>query len=224
MMVVEVHQETEHLMSVRMASALEGSAFHFRAGQYVHVSFKGAPASAFAIASEPEVKQSIEFLVKDDPDGPSDTLAHAKPDDPVNVSPPMGNGFPVQPFEGCDLLLVGIGTGLAPLRSVLKSVLRREHSFGALTLVYGVKKPEEVPFHDDFTLWRKKIRVEIAVSNPGNSYWPGFEGRVTDFLKQARLAPECTVACVCGSEEMERETAEILRAKGIPPERILFNH
>ncbi len=223
MTVIEVHQETEFLLSIQAQPRLEGTQFEFRAGQYVKVQRPAGRESYFAIASEPEERNYIEFLVKDVHENSSNDLCQVRPDDEVRVSLPMGKGYPRERLLGNDVLLIGMGTGLSPLRSVLKSILRDEQSFGKVTLVYGVRRPEDIPFVDDFNLWSKKIRLETCVSQRGKAYWRGFEGRVTQFLPKISFSPDKTVACVCGNKEMQEEVKKILIGRGLNQERILFN-
>ncbi|OGX06357.1 MAG: hypothetical protein A3G87_01790 [Omnitrophica bacterium RIFCSPLOWO2_12_FULL_50_11] len=224
MTVTEVHQETEQMVSLRMQPSVDHVQFDFRTGQYVKILCPGGREAYFAIASNPEEKKFIEFLVKDVEGSPAHDLSQVKPDDELRVSTPMGKGFPLERLKGKNVLLVGMGSGLSPLRSVMKSIHRRKQDFGKVVLVYGVRRPEDVPFIDDFNLWGMKIRVEIAASQPGKSYWSGFEGRVTELLPKLALSYEKMVACVCGSKEMEEEVAKFLESVGMPKENILFNY
>lgn len=224
MTVTEVHQETENLISLRMQPSVNGAQFNFRTGQYVNILCPGGREAYFAIASEPAEKKFVEFLIKDVEGAPAHDLCQIKPDSELRVSSAMGKGFPLERLKGKNVLLVGIGSGLSPLRSVLRSIVRQDQNFGKVTLVYGVRRPEDIPFIDDFNLWKKKFRVEIAASQPGKSYWIGFTGRVTGLLPKLALSYENTVACVCGSKEMETEVARFLESSGVSKENILFNY
>jgi sulfhydrogenase subunit gamma (sulfur reductase) len=223
MTVTDVHQENEHFLSIQMQPSIEGTQFEFRAGQFVKILTPGGKETYFAIASEPEEKNYVEFLVKETEEDPAREICQVKPDDQLRVSPPMGKGYPIEKLKGKNVILVGIGSGLSPLRSVLKSVLRNDQNFGKVTLVYGVKRPQDIPFIDDFNIWNQKIRVATAASQPGKAYWNGFKGRVTGLLPKIVMPFENTVACVCGNKEMQQEVSALLQDLGVPKDDILFN-
>jgi len=224
MTVRDVHQETEGFLSIQLQPTLDHHQFDFRPGQYVSIQCFGDAEASFAIASEPEEKNFIEFLVKDEVDSADNELCRVKPDDPVRVSPPKGRGFPLDQLKGKNVLLVGMGAALAPLRSVLKSMLRNQQKFGTITLVYGLRQPQDKPFTDEFDIWTNKINVEIAVSQPRNFFWQGFVGRVTELLPTLSLSLEHTVACICGTKEMETQVSAFLVQAGLDQESILRNH
>jgi len=223
MTVIEVHQETEHLLSIRLQPSVDGTRFEFRPGQHVKVMRRGGTESVLAIASEPEESGFIEFLVKDIEDAPPHDFCHVQVDESVQVSMPIGAGYPLEKLKGRNVILVGMGTALSPLRSILKSILRHDQHYGKVTLVYGAKRPEDMPFIDDFNIWGKKIRVETAVSNPGKAHWQGFKGRVTELIPKLSLSCENTVACVCGSREMQEEVKKVLMEQGVNVKDILIN-
>ncbi len=225
MSVLEAKQEGRQFVSLKLASELENSMFSFRPGQYVKISCPATKREGiFAIASEPEEKRFVEFLVKNEPEELSRDLSQAKTGDHLRVSFPMGKGYPLERLHGKNVLLIGMGSGLSPLRSVLKSILRCEHRFGEVALVYGVQTPKDIPYENDFDFWSKKIKVQLALSKAGQTEQSGFSGRVTELLPKLKLEPEKTIACVCGNQAMEKEVKEILRHAGFKGENILINY
>jgi sulfhydrogenase subunit gamma (sulfur reductase) len=224
MTVRDVHQETEGFLSIQLQPTVDHHQYDFRPGQYVSIRCSGDKEAFYAIASEPEEKNFIEFLVKDDVSSIDNELCRVKPDDEVRVSIPRGRGFPLEQLKGKNVLLVGMGAGLAPLRATIKSMLRNQQNFGTITLVYGLRRPQDKPFTDDFNIWAKKVKLEIAVSQPGNFFWQGFVGRVTELLPTLSLSPQNTVACICGTKEMEAQVIHLLVQAGFNKKDILSNH
>ena len=60
----------------------------------------------------------------------SDAMWALEPDDRVELSTPIGDGYPVETARGCPLWLVGVGTGVAALRPVVRTVVADRPAFG----------------------------------------------------------------------------------------------
>lgn len=224
MEVVEVRWETPELFHLRIAPVLEESRLDFQAGQCVKISCPDGREGFFAMANEPETKGFLEFLVKDQPGSVAHELCQAKLGDPIKISQPFGKGFPIERLKGKDILLIGIGSGLSALRSLLKSLLRREQQFGEITFLYGARIPEDIPYKSEFHLWAKKINLQIAVSQHPDPSGANFKGRVTQLIPKLPLRPTQAVACICGTKAMEEEVTKLLESVGISKDNILLNH
>jgi NAD(P)H-flavin reductase len=109
----------------------------FRAGQYVTVVREGSVARSYSIASLPE-DGDLELHIRRIPGGRMSNWFHdvAKVGDRVSVLGPSGDCFYVPGREDQPLLLVGTGTGLAPLYGILKDTIRHGHR-GPVHLFHG---------------------------------------------------------------------------------------
>ncbi len=223
MEVTENHRETPSLFNLKIVPVLEETRFDFQAGQCVKILSAGRE-SYFAMASEPEAAPWVEFLLKDQAGSVAHELCQLKAGEHLKISLPFGKGFPIERFKRKDILLIGIGSGLSPLRSVLKSVLRRDQQFGKISLLYGARTLEAIPYRSEFDLWAKKVNLQIAISQTDNLKWTGFRGRVTQLIPKLFLRPSETIVCVCGTETMEEEVTNLLERAGISKENILLNH
>ena len=87
-------------------------------GQIAVLGIEGVGESYFAIASAPEDKEGMEFLVKKG-GGVSESLFGAREDDKVQAKGPIGKGYPIDQYRGRDLILACVGSAIAPMRSVL---------------------------------------------------------------------------------------------------------
>ena len=224
MEVVEIHRETPSLFSLKLTPALEETRFDFQAGQCVKILSPDGRESYFAMASEPEAVPSVEFLLKNQTGSVAHELCQLKAGEHLKISLPFGKGFPIERFKGKDIFLIGIGSGLSPLRSLLKSILRRDQQFGKIAILYGVRTPEDIPYKTEFDLWAKKINLQIAISQAGNADWSGFRGRVTRLIPQLSLHPDSSIVCICGTKTMEEEVTNLLERAGISKDNILLNH
>jgi len=222
--VIENRKETPLLSNLKLAFTEEEARFDFQAGQCVRILSPSGRESIFAIASEPDERKFIEFLLKDQEGSVASELRALRAGERLKISLPFGKGYPLERLKGKEVVLIGIGSGLSPLRSLLRSMLRREHLFEKIVLIYGVRTPEDLPYKSDFELWKKKIDLHLAMSQPGRSEWSGFVGRVTHLLPTLSLHPERTRACICGTRAMQEEVTNLLEKTGISKENILFNH
>ncbi len=137
-------------------------------------------------------------------------------------------------LHGKNVLLIGIGSALSPIRSVLKSILRQDGRFGRIALIYGAKTAHDIPYREEFDRWAKKIDLKLALSRPDRSEWSGFIGRVTALLPALTFDHEKTAACsptrwavvadgICGTPAVEKEVRMLLTQAGFKEENILVN-
>jgi anaerobic sulfite reductase subunit B len=138
----------------------------------------------------------------------------------VGVRGPFGTGWAEDSAVGQDLLLIGGGIGLAPLRSALLAALRRRGNYRRVIALIGARSPAELVFACDFDRWRAQgAEVEVTVDKADAS-WTGNVGVVTQLIRPTGLDPMRTTALVCGPEVMMRLTARGLLAAGLADDRI----
>jgi NAD(P)H-flavin reductase len=198
--------------------------FNFIPGQFVQISTSPEESSYFAIASAPEDNNGLEFLIKRGK-GASKAMFDLSLGSEVDVTGPQGKGFPIDDHKGKNLLLIGVGTGIAPLRSALRSALTRREDFGDLTFVYGVLTPQHFCYMDDLHHWsRSSVQVHLTVTFPEGTSWMGHSGFVQDILKKIKPQPTHTVALLVGMNEMIQENTRLLLEMGFAPGNILLNY
>ncbi len=138
----------------------------------------------------------------------------------LEVEGPAG-GFTWQTSPSPAALLVGVGTGIAPLRALIEEELART-SETRMLLLAGHRAPEDVLFANDFTrLAAEYPRFQfIPTLSGGPSAWLGRRGRVQAQLLEAVRSLAPLDAYVCGRIEMVSEVARALVAHGVPESRI----
>ena len=122
---------------VLRASVVCQTPMDFRAGQYVTVARRDGLARSYSIASLPE-DGALDLHIRRIPNGRMSTWFHteARKGDRVTVAGPCGECFYVAGQQQQPLLLVGTGTGLAPLYGILRDALRQGHN-GPVHLLHG---------------------------------------------------------------------------------------
>ncbi|HVQ26259.1 MAG TPA: Ni/Fe hydrogenase subunit gamma, partial [Planctomycetota bacterium] len=110
---------------------------------------------------------------------------------------------------------------LDALRPAILALLGRRDDFGAVTLAYGARSPEEILYRDEVRAWRARfdVDVEVTVDRAGRD-WHGPVGVVTRLVAAASLDPKRTAALVCGPEIMMRFVLRELEARGVDADRV----
>jgi anaerobic sulfite reductase subunit B len=131
---------------------------------------------------------------------------------------PLGNAWPVEAAAGGDVVVVGGGIGLAPLRPVVRHVLERR-AFGAVSVLYGARTPADLLYGDELERWGEAADVAVTVDAAGPD-WQGKVGVVPKLVAAADFRPDRARAFVCGPEVMMHFTVAALVERGVAPERI----
>ena len=202
-----------------------GPVHPFVAGQFVVIGIPGVknPAPAyFAIASAPSDSDRYEFVVKRGA-AMADHLAELTPGAEVQVEGPMGKGFDLTPFKGNDVILMGVGTGISPLRSVWRTIIKDREQFGSVTIYAGFLTPLHRLLTDEMeSLGDHNIEVKVSLDT-GDEHWDGPIGYVQDTLESDQPESSNTVVCLAGMSAMVDACKETLQNLGFDDSRILLN-
>ena len=183
----------------------------------------GGEQGYFAFASAPE-DDELEFLVKRG-GGAGGRIYEMKEGDRLELVDIVGHGFPLGEQKGKDLVFVAMGTGVAPLRSALRTVLPRAEKYGQVVVLYGVRTPEDFCYRDETDSWRAAgVELRQVISRPDGYEWSGSTGYVQSLLDHVLPELSDPVALVCGSRDMIVQTRDRLHEMGFEPERILTNY
>lgn len=150
-------------------------------------------------------------------------LARLEPGAMVGVRGPFGVGWPVTVAEGGDVLVVGGGIGLAPLRPVVHQVIRERQRFGQVAILIGARTPADVLYQDEFDHWRlHDLDVGVTVDAAGRG-WTGSVGLVTKLLERRPIRYGSVTSFLCGPEIMMRNVARSLIDRGGDPATIMVS-
>jgi NAD(P)H-flavin reductase len=154
----------------------------------------------------------------------SKALCTLKRGDSVGVRGPFGNGWPVELAAGKDVVLVGGGLGLAPLRPVVYQVLAEREKYGRIVLLCSAHTPSYLLYQRELETWRARFDLEVGIIvGHATSAWRGNVGYVTKLIPKAAFGPANTIAMVCGPEVLMRSTATELERQGVAAERIFLS-
>jgi NAD(P)H-flavin reductase len=123
---------------------------------------------------------------------------------------------------GGPALLVGAGTGVAPLRALAQAA----HGPGGgppVVLLAGHRGPDDVLWGDELAAWGRaggRVRAEVTLSRPPDG-WSGRRGYVQEHVVELARALRPVDAFVCGRTSMAAEVAErLVREAGLAPEAV----
>ena len=226
LVVRRVHEEARDIRAfdVLPEGASDCHDLSFAPGQVAVLEVEGVGRAYFAIASAPE-DEELEFLVKLSGDPVSRALYETRPGGRVRLAEVAGHGFDLKAQEGRDLVFVAMGTGVAPLRSALRSVLPRSEAYGQIVVLYGARTPDYFCYQDEVEAWRAAgVELRQVISRPDGYEWAGQTGYVQSLLDNVLPTLSDPVALVCGSREMIEQTRDRLHEMGFEAERILTNY
>ena len=195
----------------------------FVPGQVAVLSVAGEAPAYFAFASAPEDNE-LEVLVKQKL-GASNLIFNMKPGQKIDLLEVAGHGFALDEQKGKDLVFVAMGTGVAPLRSALRHVLKRKDEFGQFVVLYGARTPDDFCFRDETESWEAQgVELRQVISRPDGHDWSGPTGYVQSLLDHVLPDLKSPIALICGSQEMMGQTRDRLGQMGFAPNEILTNY
>jgi len=225
--ITRVTRETEandvKTFRVELCDASARDGFRYMPGQFAEVSVFGAGEAPISIASSPTQQGYLEFSVKKM--GHVTTALHYLPEGAViGVRGPYGNTFPIAEMRGKNVIFIGGGIGLAPLRSLITYVLSDEHrgEFGRVSVIYGARTSGDLVFKADLERWgaRDDIDQVLTIDRPEDG-WTGRVGFVPAVLKEVAPLPDRAVAVTCGPPVMIKFVLSALTELGFMPEQVV---
>ncbi|MBT9136124.1 MAG: Anaerobic sulfite reductase subunit B [Firmicutes bacterium] len=191
-------------------------------GQCAMLSLLGIGEALFSITSPPR-RDCLEFSIKR-VGKLTEALHQLEIGDEVGIRGPYGNGFPVEDFMGKNLLFIGGGIGLAPLRSLVQYALDNRDLYpGKFQLVYGARSMGDLLFIRDIRgNWpeEKDFQVNLSIDAPHQN-WDGYVGFVPKYLEQLAPDPDNTVGITCGPPIMIKYVLDTLEKLGFKPGQIV---
>ncbi len=223
-LVLAAWDETPALRGLRLALPAPVAARHASPGQVVQARVPGGQAGYFALASAPGDLEA-ELLVKRGGRIADALIAHARPGASIELTPPIGSGFRLDEATGRDVLLFAAGSGITPIRALLRRLLAGGPLQRKVYLFYGQRDGGDFAYAKEHEGWRRAgVEILLVASRPGPG-WTGATGHVQEAARRALPAERLSeaVAYVAGLPAMVAGVRETLAELGVPPERVHEN-
>ncbi|MCX6695787.1 MAG: FAD/NAD(P)-binding protein, partial [Candidatus Altiarchaeota archaeon] len=215
------------LLTIRLADRKKQAKFTWIPGQFIEVGLMGYGEIPVGIASSPLNKKSFQVSVRG-VGGVSDAVRRLEKGDAIHVRGPFGNGFPVKEMTGKNVMVIGGGCGIPPLRSLLEYAMANKQKFKSITLLYGSRTKKDLLFSMDYERWVKAgVNVKLTVDKRDESWGSRLPvkcnvGVVTKLLDNIKVERN-TVAALCGPPVMYKFVSKRLLELGVKPKDILLS-
>jgi len=197
--------------------------FEFHTGQFVELTVPGMGEAPFTPSSDPNRKDKIDITIMKA--GKITSILHSSPVNiPLGIRGPYGKGYPLENFHGKDVLIVGGGVGLAPLRSLLFSLFAQIDKYNKVVLRYGARSPADIVYKAAIPEWATKDKVDIVTTvDVGDASWGGNVGLITTIIKDLPVDMKRAVSIVCGPPIMMKFVTLKLLDLGFRPQDIYLS-
>ncbi|MBI2435312.1 MAG: FAD/NAD(P)-binding protein [Candidatus Hydrogenedentes bacterium] len=219
MRVLEVRQHTPDVKSLRLEfkDPARVEQFSFRVGQFGMFSVFGAGESTFNICSSSNWKGVIECCFRR-VGRVTHALWQVEAGDTIGFRGPYGNSYPMEAWEGKNLLFIGGGIAMPPIRCAIWYALENRAKYGDITIVYGARTPRDLVFVDELSAWAAHPRVRvIQCVDPGGETpeWRGEIGLIPHVVDRAQIPAANSIALVIGPPIMIKYTLPVLEKMGL---------
>ncbi|MGL6226656.1 MAG: FAD/NAD(P)-binding protein [Thermoguttaceae bacterium] len=224
MEVIEVTRQTADVKSVRIRFKDEElqKNFSFHVGQFGLFSVFGVGESTFNICSSSNWKDYFEFCFRKT-GRVTEAMWKVEPGDTIGFRGPYGNWYPMSDWEGKDLVFVGGGIAMPPIRCAIWYALENREKYGKISIVYGARTVADLVFRDDLTRWAEYPNVDVLLTvDPGGETpdWQGKIGFVPKILEEATFNAENAAALVVGPPIMIKFSLPVLAHAGMSEQNI----
>jgi len=154
---------------------------------------------------------------------------HLKPGDVVSAIGPFGD-FHIKPTQR-EMVYIGGGAGMAPLRAHLSHLFQTERTRRKVSFWYGARSRQEIFYEDYFRGLAEQhpnFTFNLALSSPlPEDRWDGFAGFIHEVVRDNHLSrhpdPKSVEYYLCGPPTMVKAVTKMLGELGVPPRQIAFD-
>ncbi|MGH4117594.1 4Fe-4S dicluster domain-containing protein [Clostridium sp.] len=198
--ITDIIQETKSIK--RFFIQYEDKSLHenFKlSGQFFEITVFGVGEIAISIPFSPNQKHVFDFCIKKA--GKVTSVMHQmKIGDKVGLRGPFGKGFPYEELKGRNVLIIGSGVGIAPVRTFITHALENTKDFDKIVIIGSSMTYEDIIYKDDLISWSNTIGVKVlyALSSPTTKV-NAHVGYINDLLPNLELDFKNTSAIICAS-------------------------
>jgi len=192
-----------------------GKAYRFVPGQFNMLYMPGIGEVAISISSDPKEPEALMHTIRI-AGNVTRAIGRLRVGGTLGVRGPYGSSWPVEAAEGKDLIFVGGGIGLAPLRPAIYHVIQNRKKFGKVIILIGARDSGELLFMGEYDTWSQHDIEVIPTVDRADESWDGRVGVVPMLFYSLRPDARRTIVFTCGPEIMMRFVVYEALARRIP--------
>jgi NAD(P)H-flavin reductase len=202
--VESVSRETRDTFTLSLEPSNGAGLAAFAPGQFSMLYVFGVGELPISISGDPEHAPRLVHTVRSV--GPAtQALVSVRPGAWLGARGPFGTAWPLEAVRGKDVLIIGGGIGLAPLRPAIYHILRHRDDYVRLIVLYGARSSGDLLYKRELSTWARSPDTQVLTTvDYGGVNWRGRVGVVTTLFRHLRMHPDKTVAFICGPEIMMR--------------------
>ena len=176
---------------------------------------------SYSIATAPGEPVGITVERLDDGEVSPHLTEDVRPGDQIEILGPIGGYFVWDPVDGGPLLLLAGGSGVVPLRAILRHRVREESPV-PVRLLYSSRTWADVIYRTELEQRTQGVAVTYTLTRAQPAGWMGYGRRVDQQMltEVAWPATQAPLAYVCGPTSFVESVAAGLVALGYPPDRV----
>lgn len=217
---IKITRETPDVKTFRIQTPDGTKPFDPMPGQLAMISVLGVGEGMFSITAkgpdwlESSIKK-VGLL--------TDALHELAEGDMIGIRGPYGNTFPVDACKAKDILFIGGGIGLAPVRSFIRYAFEHRADYGHLDILYGSRSYDDLVFKADiFENWTTQPDTDLHITiDRAEERWDGHVGFVPSYVEEKAFSPEGKMVILCGPPIMIKFCLESLLKMGFSKESII---
>src|SRR3989344_4813350 len=162
-------------------------------GQFVQVSMPGFGEAPISICSDS--KDFIKLNIRE-VGNVTKALSKLRKNGTILIRGPYGKGYPMEKLKDNNLIIIGGGCGVAPLKGIIDYVENHRKDYEDVHMFLGYRSPDDIIFKRELETWKKVYNIHVTVDKNahGQFCYDAKEGFITDVLKQSNLTNQNKVA------------------------------
>ena len=217
--ILDYHRESPDTFTITIDMAVNHDP-----GQFVQVSLPGIGECPISICSDSSKFMKLNIR---EVGNMTRSLAKLKKGDTIMVRGPYGHGYPMKELNGNNLLIIGGGCGVAPLKGIIDYVENHRKDYRDVHLFLGYRSPDDIIFKRELEEWKTKYNLKVTVdkktSDTSCYNYNIKEGFITVALKEADISTENKIVFLCGPPVMIKFVIEIIKEKGFHDDQIFVS-
>jgi NAD(P)H-flavin reductase len=220
--IYETIQESPLIRTLRIKPQVP---IEFLTGQFLEVSLPGIGEGPFTPSSSHYIADDLDITIMKT-GFLTEYIHKTHAGDTIGLRGPFGSHYPLEKFKEKDVLILGGGCGLAPLRSLFLTMLENHRDYNSIVFCAGAKTPKDCIYKEFVDDWKKYDNVTFvrAVDTvPPGEVWDEEVCLVTKLLQKVDLHPDGNPAIVCGPPVMMKYGTMDLLKYGYKEENIYLS-